>query len=178
MEKGEKKAKNRFSTKIKIQAIKDLESGEYTVGEVMEKFGVKYSKTLKNWGAQYSKTPEKYKGSKTQTSKTTRLLAVKEILSGFLSVEEAAIKYDMMPYTIGVWVRRLSSEINQDELELIQNEEIVVENPMTTDEKNRIKELEKALKVKQLQVLGLETMIDIAERTYKLDIRKKFGSKQ
>ena len=42
----------------------------------------------------------------------------------------------------------------------------------------RIKELEEQLERAQMKNVGLETMIDIAENDYKLEIRKKSGPKQ
>ena len=42
----------------------------------------------------------------------------------------------------------------------------------------RIKELEKQLELSQMKNVGLNTMIDIAEQDYKLEIRKKSGPKQ
>ncbi|MBI3234813.1 MAG: transposase [Bacteroidetes bacterium] len=175
MEKEKDYSKNRFSTNIQRQAILDLESGEFRVSEVMEKYGIRYSATLRPWGLKFSKTPEKYVSKNKKTSKTTRIKAVKEISLGFLSLEEVAKKYGVKPNTVGTWVRYLSSKVDFESLQ-IQEED--VEATMTIDEKNRIKELENALKAEQLKVLGLETMIDIAEKNYQFDIRKKFGSKQ
>jgi len=42
----------------------------------------------------------------------------------------------------------------------------------------RIKELEKQLELAQMKVVALNTVIDIAEKSYKLEIRKKSGPKQ
>jgi transposase len=42
----------------------------------------------------------------------------------------------------------------------------------------RIKELEKQLELAQMNMLTLNTVIDIAEKDYKLEIRKKSGPKQ
>ncbi len=42
----------------------------------------------------------------------------------------------------------------------------------------RIKELEKQLELAQMKNVALNTMIDIAENDYKLEIRKKSGPKQ
>jgi hypothetical protein len=42
----------------------------------------------------------------------------------------------------------------------------------------RIKELEKQLEMAQMRNVALNTMIDIAEQDYKLEIRKKSGPKQ
>ena len=44
--------------------------------------------------------------------------------------------------------------------------------------KSRVNELEKRLKRSELKVELLETMIDIAESQFNLDIRKKSGAKQ
>jgi ABC-type tungstate transport system substrate-binding protein len=42
----------------------------------------------------------------------------------------------------------------------------------------RIKELEKELELAQMKIVALNTVIDIAEKDYKLEIRKKSGPKQ
>jgi len=42
----------------------------------------------------------------------------------------------------------------------------------------RIKELEKALDYAKLKNIAVETMIDIAEKQFKISIRKKAGPKQ
>jgi ABC-type tungstate transport system substrate-binding protein len=42
----------------------------------------------------------------------------------------------------------------------------------------RIRELEKQLELAQMKVVALNTVIDIAEKNYKLEIRKKSGPKQ
>ena len=42
----------------------------------------------------------------------------------------------------------------------------------------RIKELENQLELAQMKNVAINTMIDIAEKDYKLEIRKKYGPKQ
>ena len=42
----------------------------------------------------------------------------------------------------------------------------------------RNKELEKQLELAQMRLTAVNTMIDIAEKEYKLEIRKKSGPKQ
>lgn len=42
----------------------------------------------------------------------------------------------------------------------------------------RVKELEKELEKSQMKIVAVNTMIDIAEQDYKLQIRKKSGPKQ
>jgi len=43
--------------------------------------------------------------------------------------------------------------------------------------KNRIKELEKQLKEAELKAIAFSTMVDIAEKEFKISIRKKFNTK-
>jgi RNase H-fold protein (predicted Holliday junction resolvase) len=42
----------------------------------------------------------------------------------------------------------------------------------------RIRELEKQLELAQMKIVAANTVIDIAEKDYKLEIRKKYGPKQ
>jgi len=42
----------------------------------------------------------------------------------------------------------------------------------------RVKEMEKQLELAKMKIVALDTMIDIAEQDYKLEIRKKSGPKQ
>lgn len=46
-----------------------------------------------------------------------------------------------------------------------------------TPEGKQLRELEEQLRLAQLKVEGLETMIDIAEEQFKIEIRKKSGAK-
>ena len=172
--KGERRS---YPENVKRQAILDLDSGNYTVAEVMEKHSVITHGSLKDWGQLYSVDPQKYK-PKTRVPRSTRLRAVNEILSGYMTIEESAAKYDRSIHGIKGWIREYSPEVLSMESDVTQNDEFPVDHSMTEEEKSRFKELEKALKAERLKVLGLETMIDIAEKTYQLDIRKKCGSKQ
>ena len=43
--------------------------------------------------------------------------------------------------------------------------------------KNRIKELEKQLKEAELKAIAFSTMVEIAEKEFKIPIRKKFNTK-
>ena len=48
----------------------------------------------------------------------------------------------------------------------------------STPESERIRQLERALEDANLKILGLETIINVAEKDLKIDIRKKPGTKQ
>ena len=101
---------------------------------------------------------------------------VQEIESGRMSWQEARSRFQL-PYffdqTYKDWQRKYSQEI-------------VLSLPlMTADERinlkkleARNKELEKQLELAQMRLTAVNTMIDIAEKDYKLEIRKKSGPKQ
>ena len=101
---------------------------------------------------------------------------VQEIESKKMSWQEARSRFQL-PYffdqTYKDWQRKYS-------------EEIVLSLPLMTAEErinlkeleNRNKELEKQLEMAQMRLTAVNTMIDIAEKEYKLDIRKKSGPKR
>ncbi len=74
------------------------------------------------------------------------------------------------------WYRRqLELEPNFDlKFEESENSNILSEKEL----QNKVKELEKKLKRAELKTEMLETIIDIAEDEFNLDIRKKSGAKQ
>jgi hypothetical protein len=101
---------------------------------------------------------------------------VQEIESGRMSRMEARTRFqlpDHFDHLYRDWQKKYS-------------EEIVVSLPLMSakersDNKElekRIKQLEKELELAQMKSVALNTMIDIAEKDYKLEIRKKFGPKQ
>jgi len=101
---------------------------------------------------------------------------VAEIDSGRMSVEEARHRFHLPSHFYTMyrqWQRKYSDEI-QLSLQAMSSKE------RTDNEKleRRIKELEKQLELAQMKHIALDTMIDIAEKDYKLEIRKKSGPKQ
>jgi hypothetical protein len=101
---------------------------------------------------------------------------VSEIDSGRMSWQEAREKFKLSHRFDKIykrWQIKYSDEIHLS-LQLMSAKE-------RTDHKaleKRIKELEKQLEQAQMKNIALETMIDIAETDYKLEIRKKSGPKQ
>ncbi|MEI7813148.1 MAG: hypothetical protein WCJ01_12120 [Ignavibacteria bacterium] len=101
---------------------------------------------------------------------------VQEIESNRMSLQEARSRFQL-PYFFDQlykdWQRKYS-------------EEIVLSLPLMTAEERinlkkleaRNKELEKQLELAQMRLTAVNTMIDIAEKDYKLEIRKKSGPKQ
>jgi transposase-like protein len=116
------------------------------------------------------------KGARSKYGQAFRDQVARDYESGDLSYSQIAEKYELPNRELAKWwVRsyRKNSVI-----------ETIPLSPMTEKEKqevkalqNRIKELEKQVSDRDLHVLALDTMIDVAEEMG-MDIRKKPGTKQ
>ena len=102
---------------------------------------------------------------------------LREINSGPIGLREASRKYGINRESPSSWrekvaIKALSSKEGMDTL------------PEMTEEKKsellqkQVVLLAKSLDLAQLKVKGLKTMIEIAEETFKIPIRKKRGSKR
>lgn len=101
---------------------------------------------------------------------------VQEIESGRMSWQEARTRFGL-PFRFDMiykeWQKKYSEEIVLS-LSLMTAEERI--NLKKLEARN--KELEKQLELAQMRLMAVNTMIDIAEKEYKLEIRKKSGPKQ
>ena len=101
---------------------------------------------------------------------------VSELDSGRMTLSEARSRFKFPRHfhtTYRLWQLKYSDEIHLSLRSMSAKERTDVASL-----EKRIKELEKALELATLKNVGLNTMIDIAEKDYKLDIRKKSGPKQ
>ena len=102
----------------------------------------------------------------------------KSYLSGEASyavlAEENGLRDKGVVKEVVKWYRRkLSEAADFDErLEIEENANILSDKELQL----RVKELEKALNRAELKAEMLETMIDLAEEKYKVEIRKKSGT--
>ena len=99
-----------------------------------------------------------------------------EIESGRMSWQEARTRFGM-PYHFNQlykdWQQKYSDQIVLT-LPLMSAEDRTNNQEL----EKRVRELEKQLELAQMKVVALNTIIDIAEKNYKLEIRKKSGPKQ
>jgi len=101
---------------------------------------------------------------------------VQEIESQRMSWQEARIRFEL-PFRFDLVYKEWQKKYSQ---------EIVLSLPLMTAQEridlkkleSRNKELEKQLELAQMRLTAVNTMIDIAEKEYKLEIRKKSGPKQ
>lgn len=112
--------------------------------------------------------------SKYETS--FRRWLVCEVESGQMSWQEARSRFNLsyrFKQIYSVWQKRYSDQIILT-LPLMSAEDRTNNQEL----EKRVRELEKQLELAQMKVVALNTVIDIAEKSYKLEIRKKSGPKQ
>jgi len=102
---------------------------------------------------------------------------VTQIDSGNMGHQEARERF-WLPASEYKKIIRRWQERYSDEIHLSLHAMSAKERTEVKALEKRIKELEEQLERAQMKNVGLETMIDIAENDYKLEIRKKSGSKQ
>jgi len=109
-------------------------------------------------------------GRKSHHSESFRKQVVLTVLQQNLTLMEAANRFGIPNQTISRWVLRYYNEIEQT------NIIDTMADPSTPAPK--FTEYEDKLRQAQLKITALETMIELAENTYKIAIRKNSGTKQ
>ncbi|EGJ70857.1 transposase IS3/IS911 family protein [Bacteroides coprosuis DSM 18011] len=93
-----------------------------------------------------------------------------------------ARKYNLAtPSLINSWINRFRFEELELSSDCKYSQEMKKKQETTSTEsslQSRIRDLEKALAYSKLEVLALNTLIDIAEKQEEITIRKKSGAKQ
>ena len=102
---------------------------------------------------------------------------VSQIDSETMSIQEARDRFNLSSTEykkiIKKWQERYSDELHIS-LQAMSSKDRTDNQKLEL----RIKELEKQLELAQMKNIAINTMIDIAEKDYKLEIRKKSGPKQ
>ncbi|MUP40139.1 hypothetical protein [Labilibaculum euxinus] len=102
---------------------------------------------------------------------------ISEIDADRMSIQEARDRFKLSPSEYKRILKRWQERYS-DQLHLSLQAMSSKERSDNSKLDQRIKELEKKLELAQLKNVALNTMIDIAEKDYKLSIRKKSGPKQ
>ena len=102
---------------------------------------------------------------------------ISQIDAGKLSFQDARDRFNLNSHEyrkiLKKWQTRYSDELHLS-LQAMSSKDRADNKAL----EERIKELEKQLELAQMKNVALNTMIDIAEQDYKLEIRKKSGPKQ
>jgi len=117
-------------------------------------------------------------------SEEMKLKTVQKVLSGQLTKAEANKRYGIRGHSrILTWIRKYEKRFGKDKI----TSYIVAENssPMTEIEKAEFEsikrendKLKQELTYASRRVIALETMIDVAEKELKINLRKKSSTRQ
>ena len=120
---------------------------------------------------QFKLTTEERKRRSFSTS--FKIQKVREIESGKTRVTDICKQYEVTATNVYRWIHKFGSMKNK-------TERIIVETDSDTKQlialKQRIAELEKVIGQKQLLLDFKDKMIELAEETYGVDIKKKFST--
>lgn len=114
----------------------------------------------------------------THYSDEFKLMVIKEVLSGKISKEAVKRKYGIKGKSAVLnWIRKFEkSTVKQSTHNIKMSKK---SNNLNNDLLlNRIKELEDALLEEKIKAEGFSKMIDIAEKEFKIPIRKKYNTKR
>lgn len=158
-----------FSKEQKIKIVQEIESGQLSRNEAMEKYNIIGHATLNSWLLQFGSNPEGVLRKKYKTA--DQRLAAYKIITGESTIEETARSMQVAPNTISGWVRKYKKDVQQ-------KPPAAKKQKIEEHDKDSDKAQQKELEELRLKVAGLEMIIDIAEKELKIDIRKKPGTKQ
>jgi transposase len=120
-------------------------------------------------------------GGKYKYGTSLRRKICEELLEGLVTVTEVSKRYNNKPSstTIMRWVEQYQKE--QEGLVILQEMGIGKikgqYHNQQEESPGEIASLRKELELAKLRATVLETMIDVAEEEFKIEIRKKFGTK-
>lgn len=165
--KAQKPPKQHYSVMEKKQIVEKVIRGIYTSKEALEHYGIG-DRTLDSWLITFATEEEHLAFKRRIHDKSHRRIVASQVFSGLLSTNEAARQNKVSGSTIRGWVAQYQSS-NNLVAENMQQEMSL--SPVEKETQRQVEEL-------KMKVIALETMIDLAEEQYKIDIRKKCGTKQ
>jgi len=101
-----------------------------------------------------------------------------EIQSGLLGIRSACLKYGLCRNTLKLYLTKQAVRTLGENNSIHTSTLIMNTDPKESVLKREIQRLSKELEYAKLKILGLETMIKVADEDFKIKIRKKRGTKQ
>ena len=99
---------------------------------------------------------------------------VRELEKNQVSISEICKEYDLSRTSVYNWLHQYSKMIKKGERQIVERKS---DTRKIQELKERIRELERIIGQKQLTIEFKDKMIEIAEETYGVDIKKKLSSK-
>ena len=106
-------------------------------------------------------------------SEDLRKEVVKHIESGHLSVVQASREYDVTAQCIYKWLNKYSRNLKTGKRIVMEKDSV---DKTIIELRKRIQDLEAALGRKSLESDLYKTMVELASKEYKTDIKKNFGN--
>lgn len=107
-------------------------------------------------------------------SEDLRKEIVKQVESGHLSVTTASREYDVGVQSIYNWLNKYSRNLKSGTRIVMEKDSV---EKTILELRNRIQELEAALGRKSLESDLYKTMVELASKEYKTDLKKNYGNK-
>lgn len=107
-------------------------------------------------------------------SEEFKKLRVKELENNLVSVTEICKSYNVSRTSVYRWIYKFSVMSQKQTRQVVEAKSEARKLKLMEE---RIKELERLVGQKQIQLEFTEKMIEIAEETYDIDIKKKLSSK-
>lgn len=114
------------------------------------------------------------RGRKSKFSEVHQKQIALTVLQENLTLKEASNRFGIPNQTISRWVLRYYADIEQTNVIASMNAPSI----SAVVPSNELSVYEDKLRQAQLKITALETMIELAEHTYKIAIRKNSGTKQ
>lgn len=108
-------------------------------------------------------------------SEEFRRKKVREIEQKITTITEVSRQYEVTMCNVGRWLIKYGTDPDRGKTRTIVESES--DTRKLLEMKAKIAELERIIGQKQVELDFKEKMIELAEETYQVDIKKKFGSK-
>lgn len=109
-----------------------------------------------------------------QFSESFKVKKVQEIERGITRISEICREYEVSDNAVRKWLTKYSTMKKKPERLIVESKS---DTQTIIELKKQIAELERLLGQKQVQLDFKDAMIDVAEELYKIDIKKKLGTK-
>jgi transposase-like protein len=156
---------HRYTVNEKAQIVSQIEQGILSFNEALVKYKIASRKTLYSWIATYAQDPSAIRKTRKHSYSHRRQVAV-SVQAGLVSVQDAARQNSVSEGTIKRWLELLGESNLENKTEATMPDKSIDDNTKF------------AIEALKLKVAALETMIDLAEQKFGIDIRKKCGTKQ
>jgi transposase-like protein len=170
--KKQEKVGDRYDKRLIIQVVKEIEEG-LPRQEAIAKYSLGKS-TLDGWLLKYG-SDNYHKNKRKSYSPIFKRQVIAAIKNKQMSFQEAMTTFKIGNIrTIRNWVDRSNKEI----ADICILDHSIMANKIVKNPEPSLEELKAALKLAELKIEALNTLIDIADDQFKINIRKKSGAKQ